>query len=96
MIGLDANDRQINTFILTLRELPGIGSRTTQRILEKHKCEIEKSHILDEMFARNLDESVINKALFFCSKISTYLKMMHELLGLETLTMTSLLIICQA
>ncbi len=63
MIGLDANDRQINTFILTLRELPGIGSRTTQRILEKHKCEIEKSHILDEMFARNLDESVINKAL---------------------------------
>lgn len=63
MYKLTSKDRLIVTFILTLKGIPGIGSKTIQNILSKHDTEITDAVLLDEQFARNLSESKISKGL---------------------------------
>lgn len=64
MHGLSGKDRQINTFILTLSALPGVGARTVQRVLVDHQADIENADILDAEFARTkLNEASISNAL---------------------------------
>lgn len=57
------DDRQMQTFILTLLGIPGIGSKTVQKILRNHEQEIKEAKYLDEDFARKLQIKAIDAGL---------------------------------
>lgn len=63
MNGLTGRDRQINTFVIALIALPGMGARTVQKILDEHGTEILEAAVLDGEFARSLNETKLTKAL---------------------------------
>lgn len=63
MNGLIGRSREINTFILTLMSLPGVGARTVQKTLEDKRQMIQSAVILDAEFALTLNINHINKAL---------------------------------
>lgn len=63
MVGFDAHDRLISTFILTLRGLPGVGPAVLRKVLEEHKWSIETTDLLDESFARGMGVKQIEKGL---------------------------------
>lgn len=57
------DDRQMQTFILTLLGIPGVGNKTVLRILNEHRQSIEDAEFLDESFARSLQVSAVSKGL---------------------------------
>lgn len=63
MVGFDAHDRLISTFILTLRELPGVGPAVLRKALIEHKEPIEASDALDESFARGMGIRRLDRGL---------------------------------
>ena len=65
MVGLEPGDRCVNTFILTLMELPGVGARTVQKILEDKRLIVESTEVLDGEFALALNVGAVNKALAY-------------------------------
>lgn len=65
MNGFAEQNRAINTFILTLMELAGVGTRTVQKVLDNYKAEIENATVLDAEFTLTLNIAVINKALSY-------------------------------
>lgn len=65
MVGLAAKDRSVNTFVLTLLNLPGVGARTVQRILEEKRGSIESAELLNGSFALTLGNRAVQKALLF-------------------------------
>lgn len=63
MVGFEAHDRLISTFILTLRELPGVGPAVLRKALVEHKESIEASDALDESFARGMGIRPVDQGL---------------------------------
>ena len=62
-IGFEQNNRTVSTFILTLGALPGIGPAKLREILSASKAQIQKTDLLDEAFARSLNNGSIDKGL---------------------------------
>lgn len=62
-VGLDASSRRINTFLLTLGRLKGVGPAALRKLLSERAGEISSTEVLDEAFARSLGIMAISKAL---------------------------------
>lgn len=58
-----ATDRMRSLFILTLKALPGVGSKTIQDILITHRKALLTAPLLDESFARSLGTAKLIRAL---------------------------------
>lgn len=57
------DDRQLQVFILTLLGIPGVASKTVLDILRSNKTRIEDADLLDEAFARGLQNRRIGTGL---------------------------------
>ena len=57
------DDRQIQVFILTLLGIPGVASKTVLDVLRSSKTKIENADLLDEAFARGLQNRRIDTGL---------------------------------
>lgn len=56
-------DRMLSIFILTLKELPGVGPKTILRVLVNGREAIMGASLLDEDFARTLGDKTLDRAL---------------------------------
>lgn len=57
------DDRQLQIFILTLLGIPGVANKTVLDILRSNKSRIEAADLLDESFARSLNNRRIDNGL---------------------------------
>ena len=57
------DDRQLQIFILTLLGIPGVANKTVLDILQSNKSRIEAVDLLDESFARSLNNRRIDNGL---------------------------------